>query len=219
MIRKPSSRYDLPGGTETQAEPGSGRRVLRNKLGIHRKRGMDQAEYDALLRAQERWLGLVTTQTRFTGKLLCQMHRDWLGEVYEWAGQYRTVDLSKEDFTWPPAVRVAANMAAFEAGMLTQWTPCRPDGLPAVARGLAQVHADLLLIHPFREGNGRLARWLADLMAAQAGLSPPDYRFRGRGSRDRKARYLAAVKAGYKMRYGGLAAFFEDALRDGASGG
>jgi hypothetical protein len=32
------------------------------------------------------------------------------------------------------------------------------------------VHAELLLIHPFREGNGRLARWLADLMALQPEL-------------------------------------------------
>ncbi len=179
---------------------------------------MDQAEYDALLRAQERWLGLVTARTRFTGKLLCRMHGDWLGEIYQWAGHYRSVDVSKQDFTWPPALRVADNMAAFEAGMLAQWTPCRPDELPAVAGSIARVHADLLLIHPFREGNGRLARWLADLMAAQAGLSPPDYQFRGRGSRAQKARYLAAVKAGYRMRYEELTAFFEDALRAGASG-
>ena len=65
-------------------------------------------------------------------------------------------------------------MATFEAGMLNRWTPCRPDELPTIPLGIAQVHADLLLIHPFREGNGRLARWLADLMAAQAGMSPPE---------------------------------------------
>ena len=34
---------------------------------------------------------------------------------------------------------------------------------------IAMVHTELLLIHPFRDGNGRLARWLADIMAAQAG--------------------------------------------------
>lgn len=30
--------------------------------------------------------------------LLRQMHRDWLGDIYEWAGKYRTVELEKEGF-------------------------------------------------------------------------------------------------------------------------
>lgn len=219
MTRKSPTRYDLPGGTETQTQPGSGGRVLRNTPSITCKQDMDQAEYDALLRAHERWLDVVTARTRFTARTLCQMHQDWLGEIYPWAGQYRSVDVSKAGFTWPPAARVADNMAAFEAGLLARHTPCRPDELSTVARAIAEVHADLLLIHPFREGNGRLARWLADLMAAQAGLPPPDYRFRGRGSRRERARYLAAVKDGYKMRYEALAGFFADALLRGTAGG
>lgn len=34
---------------------------------------------------------------------------------------------------------------------------------------IAKVHAELLFIHPFREGNGRTARVLANLMAEKAG--------------------------------------------------
>ena len=34
---------------------------------------------------------------------------------------------------------------------------------------IAKVHAELLLIHPFREGNGRTARILANLMSRKAG--------------------------------------------------
>ena len=84
---------------------------------------------------------------------------------------------------------------------------------------MAEVHAELLLVHPFREGNGRLARWLADLMALQAGLPLPDYRFRGRGSGRERAVYLAAVKQGYPTRYDDLTAFFLRALSRGAAGG
>lgn len=213
-----SSRYDLPGGAEAQAEPGSRGRVLRNHLGIRRKRDMDRAEYDALLRAQEGWLARVTPQTRFTAGTLCEMHRDWLGQIYEWAGRYRSVDVSKDGFTWPPAWRVAQNMAAFERETLKGNTPCVPEGLPLVARRLAVVHAELLLVHPFREGNGRLARWLADLMALQAGLAPPDYRLSGPGATQQRGRYLAAVKAGYLTRYGDLADFFALALGRGGAG-
>ena len=41
-----------------------------------------------------------------------------------------------------------------------------------VARSLAEVHARLIHIHPFRDGNARLARLMAVLMASQAGLNP-----------------------------------------------
>lgn len=103
-------------------------------------------------------------------------------------------------------------MTAFETSLLAQWTPCRPGELPDVARAIAQVHAELLLIHPFREGNGRLARWLADLMAFQAELPAPKVQFAGMGSRAERARYLAAVKAGYLMRYSDLTEFFVETL-------
>ncbi|MDQ2688525.1 MAG: Fic family protein [Armatimonadota bacterium] len=212
MARRPTSRYDLPGGAETQTEPGSRGRVLRNLRGITRKRDMDQAEYEALLRAQGQWLNRVTPATRFTAQTLGRMHTDWLGEIYEWAGKYRSVDVAKGGFTWPPAVRVAENMAAFERGLLARHTPCRPDTPPNVARRMAEVHAELLLIHPYREGNGRLARWLADLMALQAGLPSPGIRFAGRGGAREQERYLAAVTQGYLMRYDALASFFLEAL-------
>ena len=40
------------------------------------------------------------------------------------------------------------------------------------ALAVAIEHAELLLIHPFRDGNGRVARWLADVMAVQFRCSP-----------------------------------------------
>jgi cell filamentation protein len=40
---------------------------------------------------------------------------------------------------------------------------------------LAVTHVELILIHPFREGNGRLARLLADVMAVQADRGLLDY--------------------------------------------
>lgn len=197
---------------EAEFQPGSRGRVLRNRLGIRGKREMDQAEYGALLRVQERYLHSITPTTRFTAALLCRMHRDWLSEIYEWAGAYRSLELSKGGFQWPPAGMVAANMERFESGLLREHTPCRPAALPEVARRIAEIHAELLLIHPFREGNGRLARWLADLMALQAGYGAPLYAFRGRGSRQNRGRYLEAVKQGYVQDYAALSSFFREAV-------
>ena len=211
-MAKASGKYQPPTGVEAEAQPGSRGRVLRNKLDLVSPREMDRAEYEALLRAQTAALGGVTPGTRFTARLLCRLHGDWLGEIYAWSGQYRTVDVSKDGFSWPPAAFVPQNMDSLENGLLRWHTPCPPEPLPDVARRLAEVHAELLLIHPFREGNGRLARWLADLMALQAGVPAPAYPFRERGGLSIKAKYVAAVKEGYLMRYDALTAFFLEAL-------
>lgn len=142
-----------------------------------------------------------------------------VGGIYDWAGKYRIVDVSKDDFTWPPAALVAANMARLETDMLSIHTPCVASTTAEAARKIAEVHAELLLVHPFRDGNGRVARWLADLMALQAGLPVPDYGFTGPGSKLRRLRYLNGVKLGYLRRYEDLAAFFEGAFFRGGAGG
>jgi len=216
------SRYVTPEGPEVEFQPGSRMRVLKNRLGIRRKMEMDRAEFEALVLAQERYLGRVGPSTRLTARLLCEMHRVWLGGIYEWAGRYRTVELKKGDFRWPPAFCIGENMENFEKGLLARCTPCRRGPLAEVSRRIAEVHAELLLIHPFREGNGRLARWVSELMALQAGLPGPDYAFIGRGAKERRAAYLDAVRKGYLGEHGPLTAFFLEALerrlREGLSG-
>ena len=208
-------RYTTPEGSEAEFEPGSRSRVLRNLKGIRSKRDMDQVEIETLEKTQEIYLAKIGPDTALTSDLICRMHRDWLGELYEWAGRYRTVDVAKGGFSWPPAFRVEQNMQMIEAEILLRKTPCRPGSLDRVTQDMAEVHAELLLVHPFREGNGRLARWVADIMALQAGYPLPAYHFVGYGSGAEKDRYLDAVKRGYVKDYRPLAAFFGKAIERG----
>jgi len=175
---------------------------------------MDQAEADALIAAEELYFEIITDETVFTAKLICQMHRDWLGGIYAWAGRYRTVEMQKGNFRWPPAFRVPQNMAWLEDEFFVKLTPCRALGLKLVSEQVAAIHAELLLVHPFREGNGRLARWLADLMFLQAGYPMPRYNFSGKGSVKRKSDYLNAVIRGYAQDYQLLADFFRGCVED-----
>ena len=55
-------------------------------------------------------------------------------------------------------------MKAFEAECLAKYTPCHFKSREEVVRALAEVHAEFVLIHPFREGNGRIARVLTTLV-------------------------------------------------------
>jgi cell filamentation protein len=69
---------------------------------------------------------------------------------------------------------------------------------PEVVHALAVVHTEFVLIHPFREGNGRLARMLTIVMAAQAGLPPLDF---GHLKGQKKQEYFRAVQAGMDYDY------------------
>lgn len=167
---KKSDRYDTSQLVEAQFEPGSRGRVLKNLLGITTKKKMDVAEQQEQFRVLEELLGIYGRDHRFTAQDACRIHRQWLGPIYAWAGQYRQVNVIKGNFPFAAARQIPLLMAEFETGPLFRYTPCSFDSVEEVSKALAIVHAELVLIHPFREGNGRAARLLADLMAAQAGL-------------------------------------------------
>lgn len=200
-----TNRYQAT-GVEAEFEPGSRSRVLLNLLGITRVRDMNLAESQALEIAQDLALDRYDVEHRFTAQDLCDLHALWLGPIYPWAGEYRSVDIGKGGFQFANARLIQGLMAELERGALRQHTPCRPAGDAALALSLAEVHAELILVHPFREGNGRLARLLALLMALQAGLPPLDFSpMLGRGRRI----YIGAIHAAMGRDYRPLAAVFE----------
>ena len=170
-----SDRYDTTGYIEGQYEPGSRGRVLRNMLSIKSKRSMDKLESEALLAALKTAISEYDRDHRFTVDDLCAMNRKWLGGIYVWAGKYRQVNLEKGGLPFAAAHLIPRLMADFEKQILAVYTPCRFLSHREIAYALAVVHVELLLIHPFREGNGRLARMLSSLMSFQAGLPALDF--------------------------------------------
>ena len=82
-------RYNTSSLPEAQFEPGSRGRVLRNKLGIKRKREMDRTEAEALQIAIDKFLAMYDRKHRFTERDIKRMHKIWLGKIYEWAGEYK----------------------------------------------------------------------------------------------------------------------------------
>lgn len=57
---------------------------------------------------------------------------------------------------------------------------------------LTRSHIELILIHPFREGNGRISRLLMDVMCNKAGLGLLDYSLWDK----HKDFYIASIQAG-----------------------
>ena len=207
---KKSGRYDVSKLVEAQFEPGSRGRVLRNLLGIKPKREMDQVEARELRRALEELIRTYDQQHRFTEADIRKIHKIWLAPIYAWAGQYRNVNLAKGEFPFAAAREVPRLMGEFEKGPLHQFTPCRLPSREEVVRAIAVVHTELMLIHPFREGNGRVGRVLAILMALQAGVPPLDF---GSITGRKRQEYFAAVRAGMDRNYEPMEKIFSDVIR------
>ena len=208
-MRSYMTRYDAQ-GIEAEFEPGSRGRVLRNLTGIRSVGAMSRAESAALLSAQDRLVDTFSLDHRFTANDICKMHRIWLGKIYSWAGEYRNVNIAKGDFHFAAAAQVPRLMTQLERQELVRHTPCGYTNHDEIANALAVVHAELILIHPFREGNGRCARLLALLMGLQAGLPPLDFGgLSGKGKRN----YIAAIHAAVGSDYAPMTAVFSDVVR------
>lgn len=195
---KKGSRYDVSGLAEAQFEPGSNEQVLRNRLGIKTATEMDVLEARALQRVMNDAVRQFGESHRFTAADICGLHKAWLGDTYDWAGNYRQVNISKGNFPFAAAAQVPGLMAQFERDLLARYTPCVFADRAAVVAALAVTHVELVLVHPFREGNGRVARVLSLLMALQARL--PLLNFAAMAGEQRET-YFAAVQAGLDRNY------------------
>ncbi len=206
---KKSDRYDVSALSDAQFEPGSDGQVLKNRLGIRSPKAMDDAEALALERVMGELVRKYDEKHCFTAADICALHKAWLGGIYEWAGIYRQVNISKDGFPFAAAARVPVLMTQFERDVLQRHTPCNFEDRPDVIRALAETHAELVLIHPFREGNGRVARVLSTLMALQAGLPLLDF---GRIAGEEKQAYFAAVRAGLDRNYKPMERLFAEII-------
>lgn len=90
----------------------------------------------------------------FTALWLKQLHRDMFGDVWQWAGQIRKNDIQPGI----PVHQIAAEMKKFEDDF-SAWGKFKHDPLEISAK----IHHRLVWIHPFRNGNGRWARFAANI--------------------------------------------------------
>lgn len=206
-----AGRYREGTGVETEFEPGSRGRVLRNLEHITSPGTIAEAE-TLLLRHLHADLGRIFPPTHhFTDESVRVLHRRWLEGLYPWAGEYRSVDISKGGFRFAVPRVIPTLMREYSDSVLARLTPCRGFDPKQLSFALAETHVELILIHPFREGNGRVARLLADAMAGQAGWGRLNFqRLQGR----RMKIYLKAIRAGLDRDYRPMSEIFSGILRD-----
>jgi len=185
-------RYDTGHSVEGMFQAGSGETVLKNKLSLIDPNEMDEVELGLLVQLTDVVLDDVTNEQIITADDLREWHRRSLGNVYDWAGHYRSVNMGKAEFHFAAAHLIPNLMKALEKNFLSVYMPCKGMTDEALIDALATVHIELILIHPFREGNGRLSRLLTNIMALQAGQPMLGFSVMD----EQKENYFSAVQAG-----------------------
>jgi cell filamentation protein len=145
--------------------------ILPNKLGLKTTEEIGRSEFEGFLKAEIIFSEKLTSRTKFNVNYIKKLHKTSLGHLYSFAGSFRDVNMSKGGFPFASARFLSQTMAEFENEILLS-LPNHYSTKEALIVDLARVHGELLVIHPFREGNGRTARILANLMAFKQGFDP-----------------------------------------------
>jgi cell filamentation protein len=144
--------------------------VLYNKLGLRSAAELEAAEreitHSALILLDES-----PVSPRYDLRHLLEIHERIFGDIYQWAGQIRTVAIAKGAmFCLPQYIESSAGVIFRELH--------DEDCLHGLDRGafvarLTHYLGEVNALHPFREGNGRAQRAFFGQLARDAGFTLP----------------------------------------------
>ena len=137
--------------------------VLKNKLGI--RNGAELDRFERLATTQRAREGI--PRGNFDFAHLRAIHKHLFQDVYDWAGQVRTVEISKGQSQFQFRQYIETGMADVHR-RLTQSDFLRNLDREIFAAKAAEIIGDVNYVHPFREGNGRTQLQYLSQLAEQA---------------------------------------------------
>lgn len=122
------------------------------------QRDLDEWEQTNILRARQ-WLFRAQRPDVLTEDFCRELHRRMFGQTWRWAGQFRQSDKNM-GCAWP---QVAGRLR-----QLLDNTRYQLEADPTAQDEIGiRFHHQLVLVHPFPNGNGRHARMMTDALMRQ----------------------------------------------------
>lgn len=147
--------------------------VLKNKMGIKTESTLD------LIEAEQSRANMMLLYEQsfsdFSPKGLCDIHRFLFGDIYDWAGQYRIINIQKSEkvlggrsvwYSNDTDIERDLNKA-FQQLNSFQWGHCSREEF---VKALAKYFPPIWQVHPFREGNTRSIVMLMTLFTESFGF-------------------------------------------------
>ena len=167
------------------------------------------AELDAISRAYNKHIYRARRKRAgtewLTDTFIRRVHYDMFGEIWQWAGKYRTdrLNIGVEAHLIPEQIKLLC-------GDFNYWNSDKST-MPALEIA-ARLQNRLTRIHPFANGNGRHARLITDIFFYSVRLPLPQWpqiQLLSEGDQIR-SRYIEAMKAADQEDYRDLIAFMKD---------
>ena len=134
--------------------------ALENKLGLTSSADLAREEERiSKKKALELFENAILAQLE-AGKFsaLKAIHRHLFDEIYDFAGEIRTVNISKGNFRFAPLMYLEAALANIDKMQQSTFDE------------IIEKYVEMNIAHPFREGNGRSARiWLDHILKTEIG--------------------------------------------------
>ena len=109
----------------------------------------------------EAWLISAKPKDILNDTFLMKLHKKMFGQVWKWAGEYRTTERNIGVAPYQIPVKLKALFDDVKFWVENQTFPHTEIAV--------RLHHRLVLIHPFPNGNGRVSRLMADLLMQQMG--------------------------------------------------
>lgn len=152
--------------------------ILDNKLGITNQIELAHAE-EKISKQKAKQLfdsGDINKVEIGTFKGLCFIHNYLFYEIYDFAGQMRNVNISKDDFRFAPLMYLEASLKHIDSMPQSNFDE------------IIEKYVEMNIAHPFREGNGRSMRIWLDLILKKEIKQVIDW------NKVQKDEYLSAMK-------------------------
>lgn len=120
---------------------------------------LNRAEQENIVRGQA-W-ALRSRTELLSEAFVRELHKQMLGDVWRWAGKFRTSERSRSIEYWE--IPAAVHQVLVDT---RSWIECRTYPPDEIA---VRFHHRLVQIHPFPNGNGRHSRLMADLLIMELG--------------------------------------------------
>ncbi|HAC15809.1 MAG TPA: cell filamentation protein Fic [Bacteroidetes bacterium] len=186
--------------------PNSEHEILPNKLELTNLKEIGREEYRGFLRAEIKFESELEQINEYDWMLICTIHKTALGHLYDFAGKLRSVNISKGGFLFPAAQHLDAAIKKFEQDFL-KTIPKQISDIDTLINITAPIHAELLFIHPFREGNGRTIRFFTNLIALKHGFDRFNFEWI---LENRMNDYIAGVQAAADKNYEPMISVFRN---------
>ncbi len=139
--------------------------VLKNKLNIENENSLEEAERDITAKTSE---NIEYKAPPYNLETLKKIHKTLFIDIYEWAGEIRDVSISKGDTLFCMPQHILSNINSIFSNLE------KDNSLQGLSQDefynkISYYYCEFNMIHPFREGNGRVQRIFFEYLALDNG--------------------------------------------------